>query len=92
MNDVHPIKVAALYRFVAFAEPAALQPLIQAECNARGIKGTILLAIELARDAALWNRPLNYSHLAFLYGVSFAACYLGHLAFRRMKPAFADVL
>ena len=52
----------------------------------------ILLAIELARDAALWNRPLNYSHLAFLYGVSFAACYLGHLAFRRMKPAFADVL
>jgi lipopolysaccharide transport system permease protein len=52
----------------------------------------VLLAIELARDAALWARPLNYHHLAYLYVAGFAACYLGHLAFRRMKPAFADVL
>jgi UPF0176 protein len=46
MNDAHSIKVAALYRFVAFAEPQALQPLILAQCNAFGIKGTILLANE----------------------------------------------
>ena len=52
----------------------------------------ILLAIELARDAALWNRPLNYHHLAYLYAAGLAACWLGHLAFRRMKPAFADVI
>ena len=52
----------------------------------------ILLAIELARDAALWARPLNYHHLAYLYAVGLAACYLGHAAFRKMKPAFADVL
>ncbi len=52
----------------------------------------ILLAIELARDAALWDRPLNYHHLGYLYGTGLAACYLGHLAFRKMKPAFADVL
>ena len=26
----------------------------------------ILLAIEPARDAALWARPLNYHHLAYL--------------------------
>lgn len=52
----------------------------------------VLLAIELARDAALWNRPLNHNHLAYLYATGLAACYLGHLAFRRMKPAFADVL
>ena len=52
----------------------------------------ILLAIELARDAALWDRPLNYHHLGYLYGTGFAVCYLGHLAFRRMKPAFADVI
>lgn len=42
----HPIKVAALYRFVAFADPETLQPQILAQCNARGIKGTILLAHE----------------------------------------------
>ena len=52
----------------------------------------ILLAIELARDAALWARPMNLTHLAYLYVVGFGACYLGHLVFRRMKPAFADVL
>jgi len=52
----------------------------------------VLLAIELARDAALWSRPLNFHHLAYLYGAGFAACYLGYAAFCRMKPAFADVL
>ena len=52
----------------------------------------IMLAIELARDAVLWHRPLNYHHLAYIYAVSLGACYLGHLAFRKMKPAFADVL
>lgn len=52
----------------------------------------ILLAIELTRDATLWQRPLDYNHLAYLYAISLAACYLGHLAFRKMKPAFADVL
>lgn len=52
----------------------------------------VLLAIELARDAALWNRPLNHHQLAYLYAAGLTACYLGHLAFRRMKPAFADVL
>jgi lipopolysaccharide transport system permease protein len=52
----------------------------------------VLLAIELARNAALWARPLNLHHLAYLYLTGFLACLLGHLAFRRMKPAFADVL
>jgi lipopolysaccharide transport system permease protein len=52
----------------------------------------VLLAIDLARDAVLWSRPVNGQHLAYLYATGFVACWLGHLAFRRMKPAFADVL
>jgi lipopolysaccharide transport system permease protein len=52
----------------------------------------VLLAIDLIRDAALWVRPLNCHHLGYLYLTGFVACYLGHLAFRRMKPGFADVL
>ena len=52
----------------------------------------VLLDIQLARDAALWSRPLNFTHLAYVYGFSVIACILGHLAFRKMKPAFADVL
>ena len=46
MEDVHLIKVAALYRFVSFDAPEALQPIISEQCTQRGIKGTILLARE----------------------------------------------
>jgi lipopolysaccharide transport system permease protein len=52
----------------------------------------ILLSIELTRDVALWHQPINLHRLAYLYAFGLAACYLGHYAFRRMKPAFADVL
>lgn len=52
----------------------------------------VLLAIELARDAALWGRPLNLHHVAYLYTSGALACYLGHAVFRRLRPAFADVL
>jgi UPF0176 protein len=46
MDEQYPIKVAALYRFVAFDAPEDLQPHIQAQCAAGSIKGTILLAHE----------------------------------------------
>lgn len=52
----------------------------------------ILLAIDLARDSALWAQPINYWHLAYLYLAGFTCCWVGHLAFKKMKPAFADVL
>jgi lipopolysaccharide transport system permease protein len=52
----------------------------------------LLLAIDLARDAALWARPVNYNHLAYLYVTALVTCVFGHWAFRKMKPAFADVL
>lgn len=46
MEDLHPIKVAALYRFVSFAAPEILQPQILEHCIVGAIKGTILLAHE----------------------------------------------
>lgn len=46
MDEHYPIKVAALYRFVAFDAHEELQPHIQAQCAAGSIKGTILLAHE----------------------------------------------
>jgi lipopolysaccharide transport system permease protein len=52
----------------------------------------ILLAVELARDAALWNCPINLNHLVYLNGAGIIVCYLGHLAFKQMKHAFADVI
>ena len=52
----------------------------------------VMLAIDLSRDAALWQRPINLTHLAYLYACGLGACIIGYAAFRRMKPAFADVL
>ncbi len=46
MNQPYPIKVAALYRFAAFAQPDELQPKILGWCNEHGLKGTILVANE----------------------------------------------
>jgi lipopolysaccharide transport system permease protein len=52
----------------------------------------VLLAVKMGRDAALWHRPINFNHLTYLYAAGLATCILGHAAFRKMKPAFADVL
>jgi lipopolysaccharide transport system permease protein len=52
----------------------------------------LLLAIELARNTALWAQPMNYHHLGYIYLISIATCHIGYLLFRKMKPAFADVL
>lgn len=41
-----PIRVAALYRFAPFADPAALQGPLLDVCRAHGVKGTLLLARE----------------------------------------------
>lgn len=40
------IRVAALYRFTRFDDPAALQEPLLAACKANGVKGTLLLAPE----------------------------------------------
>jgi lipopolysaccharide transport system permease protein len=52
----------------------------------------ILHAAALARNALLWHNELNLRALAYLYFSGIVICWLGHLAFCRMKPAFADVL
>jgi lipopolysaccharide transport system permease protein len=52
----------------------------------------LLLAIEIARDGVLWQRPPNLYHVAYLWIVSIIICWLGRSAFKKMKPAFADVL
>lgn len=52
----------------------------------------ILQAIDMARDVVLWQVPVQPLHLAYLYVTSLAVFIGGNLVFRRMQPAFADVL
>ena len=52
----------------------------------------LIHAVELSRDAALWSHPISFSGLAYLYVSGIAAFILGYLAFRKLRPAFADVV
>lgn len=52
----------------------------------------LLLGIELSRDAVLWREPLNLQHLGYLYLAGLLSAYSGYAVFRKLKPAFADVL
>ena len=49
-------------------------------------------AIEQSRAALLWNLPLMPFQLAYLYGAAVATFFIGYWMFRRLKPAFADVM
>jgi UPF0176 protein len=45
-DTADPIRVAALYQFTRFADPAAIKGPLAALCCAQGVKGTLLLAGE----------------------------------------------
>jgi len=52
----------------------------------------LLLAVELSRDAVLWQEALEYRHLGVLYAIGVLVAAGGFAVFHRLKPAFADVL
>jgi lipopolysaccharide transport system permease protein len=52
----------------------------------------LLLTVDMARNAVLWDHSPNFKHLAYVYVVGLIMCYVGHHVFRKLKPAFADVL
>lgn len=52
----------------------------------------LLHTVDLARAALLWNLPVNLTHLGYTYVVGAAVFMLGGWFFKKMQPAFADVL
>jgi lipopolysaccharide transport system permease protein len=96
--------LGVFFRDVGQVTPVLVQVLMYSSAiffSPHIIKGTawailrfnpLLHAADLARNALLWHHPLNFHELAFLYASGIAICWLGHIAFRKMKPAFADVL
>jgi lipopolysaccharide transport system permease protein len=52
----------------------------------------LIHAIELSRDVALWNVPISLPALLYLYTSGIGACAVGYLTFRKLRPAFADVV
>lgn len=52
----------------------------------------MLIAVDEARRALLWNLPLEAGHLLYLYGVGFFLMFFGYWVFIRLKRGFADVV
>ena len=52
----------------------------------------LLELVQLARDALLWNVPVNLKVLAYVYAASLAVFILGKWVFNKLQPAFADVI
>ena len=51
-----------------------------------------LQTVQLARDALLWHEPINLSSLVYTYVAGGAVCLAGGWFFKKMQPAFADVI
>lgn len=52
----------------------------------------ILQTIHLSRDALLWHQPLDLAWLGYTYLTGVVALASGWLFFRKVQPAFADVI
>jgi len=52
----------------------------------------LLHTVDLARDALLWQHPIDRHHLLFTYLAGGAAFVLGGWCFKKLQPAFADVI
>ena len=52
----------------------------------------IVDAVELSRDVMLWHIPMQFSDMAYMYGVGSVVFCFGFAFFMLLKPAFSDVI
>ncbi|WP_374390077.1 rhodanese-related sulfurtransferase [Brevundimonas sp.] len=65
-HAVGDIRVAALYRFAAIADPKAVRDRLQAACEAGGVRGTLLVAGEGLNGTIAGPEPAIEALLAFI--------------------------
>ncbi len=51
-----------------------------------------LQTVVLAREAVLWNLPINLRALGYTYAAGLASMIIGRWIFQKLRPAFADVI
>jgi ABC-type polysaccharide/polyol phosphate export permease len=51
-----------------------------------------LQTVVLAREAVLWNLPINLMALGYTYAAGIASMVIGRWVFLKLRPAFADVI
>ncbi len=52
----------------------------------------LLHSVELARDALLWDSPINLTHLGYTYVTGAGVLLIGRWVFLKLQSAFADVI
>jgi lipopolysaccharide transport system permease protein len=82
------VSMALLFSSAVFYPASAVPPAAWAVLKFN----PLIHAIELARDAVLWGKPLDLAALAYLYACGLVGVLGGHWVFARLRPAFADVL
>jgi lipopolysaccharide transport system permease protein len=82
------LSIALMYASAVFYPPSRMSPAVWHIMRFN----PLLLVIDLARNAVLWQRSVNLRELAYVYVSCAATAYLGHWCFCRMRPAFADVI
>ena len=51
-----------------------------------------LQTVVLAREVVLWDLPVNLKVLSYTYAAGIASLVVGRLVFKKLRPAFADVI
>ncbi|QPC99444.1 rhodanese-related sulfurtransferase [Qipengyuania soli] len=91
MSDNAPFRIAALYQFTRFDDPAALRPALLALCEENGVRGTLLLAREGINGTIAGvdhGIELALAHIRQLPGcaaIEVKESRAGHQPFHRMK-------
>jgi UPF0176 protein len=91
MDAALPVRVAALYRFARFEDPAALRAPLYDLCARLGVKGTVLLAREgingtiAGRDAAVAEVLAHISALPGCAGAEIKLSDAAEMPFHRLK-------
>lgn len=76
-----------LYSSAVFFSPSIIQP------PWTFLKwNPFLHTVDLARHTLLWHTPLNAYHLLYTYAAGATVLALGAWLFKKMQPAFADVI
>lgn len=83
-----PISMVLMYASAVFYSANMIPPTIWAWLK----YNPLVHVIEQARAVLLWHQPLHWAGLGYSFVVGLALLGLGLITFKKLKPAFADVM
>ena len=87
-HAVGPICMVLMYASAVFYSANMIPPAIWSFLK----YNPLIHVIEQARAVLLWQQPLEWHGLAYSFGFGLALLAIGLVTFKKLKPAFADVI